>query len=171
MQTGSNYFVNPVAGGTGPELKYGGAAFTAGTTWGAWAPIGVEKITGGYEVAFKIGTDTYTVWNTDSSGNITTNVLATTSGSSTALEALETSFQQDLNGDHTIGIPSPTSPAAQVASTAPAPLGGSDTFAFRPDLGGIGATNASPPPVQQVGQLLTSVFERGSAECSTSLLT
>ena len=24
VQVGSNYFLNPVAGGTGPELKYGG---------------------------------------------------------------------------------------------------------------------------------------------------
>ena len=57
----TNYFLNPVAGGTGPELKYGGAAFTANSTWGAWAPIGAEAISGGYEVAFKIGTDSYTV--------------------------------------------------------------------------------------------------------------
>src|SRR6201999_257484 len=105
VQSGNNYFLNPVAGGTGPELKYGGVALTANSTWGAWAPIGTEAISGGYEVAFKIGTDTYTVWNTDTNGNITTNVLGTTSGSSTALEALETSFEQDLNNDGTVGVP------------------------------------------------------------------
>ncbi len=104
VQVGANFYLNP-ASGTGPELKYGGAVFTAGSTWGSWAPIGAEAISGGYEVAFKTGTDTYTVWDTDANGNITTNALGTTSGSSTALEALETSFQQDLNGDHIIGVP------------------------------------------------------------------
>ncbi len=105
VEVGSNFFLNPASGGTGPELKYGGAAFVAGTTWGAWAPIGAEAISGGYEVAFKTGADTYTVWDTDASGNLTTNALGTTSGSSIALESLEVSFQQDLNGDHIIGVP------------------------------------------------------------------
>jgi 20S proteasome alpha/beta subunit len=161
VQSGNNYFLNPVAGGTGPELKYGGAAFTSGSTWGAWAPIGAEAISGGYEVAFKIGTDTYTVWDTDTNGNITTNVLATTSGSNTALESLETSFQQDLNGDHTIGIPAHTAPSAQVASAAPAAqaapsLGGGDSFAFRPDLGSLGGGNAPPPAASPAaGEMLT----------------
>jgi hypothetical protein len=166
-QSGNNYFLNPVAGGTGPELKYGGAAFTAGGTWGSWAPIGVEKITGGYEVAFKIGADTYTVWDTDANGNITTNALGTTSGSSTGLEALETSFQQDLNGDHTIGIPAHTSPAAQVASAAPtAPsLGGGDGFAFRSDLGATaGSTGAASTLFQQAEQAVVSGIEHLSTE-------
>ncbi len=105
VEVGSNFFVDPVSGGTGPELKYGGAAFVAGTTWGGWAPIGAEAISGGYEVAFKIGADTYTVWDTDANGNLTTIALGTTSGSNPALEALEVSFQQDLNGDHVIGVP------------------------------------------------------------------
>jgi serralysin len=158
VQTGNDYFFNPVAGGTGPELKYGGAAFTAGSTWGAWAPIGAEAISGGYEVAFRIGADTYTVWNTDANGNITTNALATTSGSSTALETLETSFQQDLNGDGTIGIPPPTHAVAQVASAAPAAPAGftaTDTFAFRPGLGGIGAESAAPAVFAAAGEILT----------------
>ena len=166
VQTGSNYFLNPVAGGTGPELKYGGAPFTS-TTWGAWAPIGAEAISGGYEVAFKIGTDTYTVWNTDANGNITSNALPTTSGSSTSLEALETSFQQDLNGDHTIGIPAHTSPAAQVASAAPAApsLGGGDGFAFRPDLGATaGLSGAASTLFQQVEHAVASSIEHFSTE-------
>ena len=104
VQVGNNYFFDPVSGGTGPELKLSGAAFTAGT-WGAWAPIGSEATASGFEIAFKIGADTYTVWNTDANGNITTNALATTSGSSSALEGLETSFHQDLNGDGVIGPP------------------------------------------------------------------
>jgi 20S proteasome alpha/beta subunit len=163
VQTGSDYFFNPVAGGTGPEMKLSGAPWTTGT-WGGWTPIGVEATASGYEVAFKFvgNTTVYTVWNTDFNGNITTNALATTSGSSTALESLETSFQQDLNGDGTIGIPSHTSPAAQVASAAlaapaaPSLGGGGDGFVFRPDLGSIGGGNAPPPAVSPAaGEMLT----------------
>ena len=76
---------------------------------GSWAPgrRSAQKQTAtGYEVAWKLaGADQYTVWNTDSNGNDTTNTIGTVSGSSTALESLETSFHQDLNGDGVIGVP------------------------------------------------------------------
>ena len=169
VQTGNNYFFNPVAGGTGPELKYGGVAFTAGSTWGSWAPIGAEAISGGYEVAFKLGADTYTVWDTDANGNITTNALATTSGSNSTLESLETSFQQDLNGDGTVGVPAHTSPAALVASVSPAAPAqsfvGSDGFAFHPDLGATaGSAGAAPAALQQIEQLVLSSIQHIGTE-------
>ena len=60
----------------------------------------------GYEVAWKVpGADQYTVWTTDSSGNYISSIIGAVSGTSTALESLETSFHQDLNGDGVIGIP------------------------------------------------------------------
>ena len=60
----------------------------------------------GYEVAlFNASSQLYTVWNTDSSGNVLSASISGVSGTNTALESIETSFQQDLNGDHTIGIP------------------------------------------------------------------
>ena len=100
---GNNYLSNN--SGSGPELKYVGAAVVAGQ-FGAWAPIGAEQTASGYEVAWKIaGADQYTVWNTDSSGNYISIPIGTVSGTSTALESLETSFHQDLNGDGVIGIP------------------------------------------------------------------
>src|SRR5437588_195048 len=71
-------------------------------------PIAVEQTASGYEIAWKntaAGVDQYSVWNTDSSGNYLTNVLNNVSGSSIALGSIETSFQQDLNGDGTIGLP------------------------------------------------------------------
>ena len=37
---------------------------------------------------------------------------------STALETLETTFHQDLNGDGVIGVPSPTSPAEAASSSS-----------------------------------------------------
>src|SRR5439155_1300098 len=88
-QVGSNYYF--YSGGSGPELKYGGAAVVAGQ-FAPWVPIGAEQTAGGYEFAWKMpGTDNYTVWNTDSSGNYITNVTGIVSGSSNALETLETS--------------------------------------------------------------------------------
>ena len=50
------------------------------------------------------GADQYTVWNTDSNGNYVSDTIGVVSGTSYALESLETSFQQDLNGDGTIGL-------------------------------------------------------------------
>ena len=74
------------------------------TIGGPWAPIGAEQTASGYEVAWKVpGADQYTVWNTDSSGNYVSNVIGVVSGTSAALESLETSFHQDLNGDGVIG--------------------------------------------------------------------
>ena len=102
---GNAYEINPVGGGTGPMLQYGGANITAGE-FGAWTLIGAEATAGGYEVAWKVsGQDTYTVWNTDSSGNFASSAIGAVAGASSTLESLETSFQQDLNGDGTIGIP------------------------------------------------------------------
>ncbi|MFL5238544.1 MAG: hypothetical protein ACJ8EL_13250, partial [Rhizomicrobium sp.] len=48
----------------------------------------------------------YTVWGTDSSGNVVSNLTGgvVVSGTSNALEALEPSFHQDLNGDSEMGI-------------------------------------------------------------------
>ena len=91
--------------GSGPSLKYGGAVVTAGE-FGTWTPIGAVQVAGGYDVAWKDpGTGQYTVWSTDSNGNYLSNLIGAVSGTSTALESLETTFNQDLNGDGTIGIP------------------------------------------------------------------
>ena len=71
---------------------------------GGWMPIGAEQTATGYEVAWKVtGADQYTVWNTDSNGNYLSDI-GVVSGTSYALESLETSFHQDLNGDGTIGL-------------------------------------------------------------------
>ena len=109
------------------------------------------------------------MWDTDANGNITTNALATTSGSNTTLESLETSFQQDLNGDGTVGVPAHTSPAALVASVSPAAPAqsfvGSDGFAFRPDLGATaGSAGAAPAALQQIEQLVLSSIQHIGTE-------
>ena len=105
VQVGDDYFLDNTSTGTGPELMYDFAPFAAGQ-WGAWAPIGAEITATGYEVAFKYaGADLYSVWNTDSNGNIATYTIGAVQGNSPALEAAELSFNQDLNGDGVIGIP------------------------------------------------------------------
>jgi hypothetical protein len=110
VTTGGNYFLNSTGSSSlGPELKYGGAAVTAGE-FGAWTPIGAVQVAGGgYDVAWQnTTTGQYTVWSTDSNGNYQSNVIGAVSGNSTTLEALETVFNQDLNGDGTLGPPPPT---------------------------------------------------------------
>jgi 20S proteasome alpha/beta subunit len=119
LEDGSNYFLEPTGGST-VELSYGGAPVVAGQftqSGSTWVPIGAEQTASGYEVAWKVqGADNYTVWYTDSSGNYLSSVFASASGTSAALESFETSFQQDLNGDGTIGVPPP--PSATVIETA-----------------------------------------------------
>lgn len=119
IQTDGSTALTEIAGnfylytnGSGPELQRGGAAATDGE-YGTWTPIGAIQITGGYDVAWKDpASGLYTVWSTDSHGNYLANLIPAVPGYSSSLESLETNFNQDLNGDGTIGIPAGTSPAA-----------------------------------------------------------
>ena len=100
-QVGNEYFLLD-SSDVGPALSYGGTPETVGLE-APWRPIGAEQTASGYEVAWKNrATGQYIVWNTDSSGNYLsdTDIL---SRRSPELEVLETSFQQDLNNDGTIG--------------------------------------------------------------------
>ncbi|OCK58333.1 M10 family metallopeptidase C-terminal domain-containing protein [Bradyrhizobium sp. LMTR 3] len=88
--------------GSGPLLKYAGAAVVAGQ-FGAYVPIGAEQTATGYQIAWKVsGTDNYGIWNVDSAGNYTSN-SGVLSGTSATLKSFETSFVQDLNGDGVVG--------------------------------------------------------------------
>ena len=105
-QVGNNFFLDNTGSGSGPELQYKGVAVTVGE-FGTTTPIGAVQVAGGgYDVAWKDPVSgLYTAWSTDSNGNYLSNLIGTVSGTSTALEALETTFNQDLNGDGQIGIP------------------------------------------------------------------
>ena len=109
VQVGSNYYLDSISSGTGPELQTWRRAGDRRPIWSWIAPIGAEQTASGYDVAWKNpGTDQYAVWSTDSNGNFISNITGLVAGNSIALESLETTFQQDLNGDGTIGIPSVT---------------------------------------------------------------
>jgi 20S proteasome alpha/beta subunit len=111
LQDGSNYFLAPT-GGAEVELSYGGSPVVAGQFTdqfgSSWTPIGAEQTANGFEVAWKVpGADEYMVWNTDAHGNYVSTPLNSTSGTSSALQSIETSFHQDLNGDGVIGLSQP----------------------------------------------------------------
>ena len=84
------------------------------------------------------------MWNTDSSGNYVSDTIGIVSGASTALESLETSFQQDLNGDGVIGVPTMATSASGTQSIS-VTIGGpnNDTFIFHPGVGGEAIVNAA----------------------------
>src|SRR5690242_6788499 len=83
-------------------LSSGGRPVNIGA-FGAWTPLGIEKFGSGYQVVWKNGTaDEFKIWTLNSSGNLVSegSVLP---GANAELQALETTFQQNLNGDATIG--------------------------------------------------------------------
>ena len=64
------------------------------------APIGAANAATGYDAAWKVvGADEYIVWSTDNGGNYIGSPTGAVSGENIALEDLEPSLRQDLNGD------------------------------------------------------------------------
>jgi Tryptophan-rich Synechocystis species C-terminal domain/Bacterial Ig-like domain (group 1) len=155
VKVGSNYFLDPTGGSSGPELKFEGAAYVAGE-WGAWTPYAAVKTATGYDVAWKDGSGDYTVWSADSNGNWIQDLISSVRATNTALESIETTFHQDLNGDGVIGIPpAATSPAATNQPTAPlatgnataiaSSSGGGGSFVFDPNFGHVTISNDALP--------------------------
>ncbi|MET4089337.1 M10 family metallopeptidase C-terminal domain-containing protein [Bradyrhizobium sp. S3.5.5] len=108
VQVVSNYYLDSISIGTGPTLKYGGAAVTVGM-FGTWSPVGAEQVSGGYDVAWKNSANgAFSFWSTDSNGNFVTHLAPDAAGNSTTVTSLEATFQQDLNGDGAIGAGSVT---------------------------------------------------------------
>jgi serralysin len=152
VQVGSNYYLEAISTGSGPVLKISGATVVAGQ-YGTWAPIGAEQTAGGYDVAWKDPVSgQYSAWSTDSNGNYLSNLVGQVAGTNTALEALETAFHQDLNGDGTVGIPSAVVAGTSATNSLTEPHRpdtagiGNDSFHFRADLGTptADAVNMSP---------------------------
>ena len=81
-------------------LKLSGSPVTVGQFGATIAPIAAAAITGGYEVAWKVGTSgPYIVWDTDTNGNYLGSPTGVVNGQAFALEDLEPSFGFDVNGD------------------------------------------------------------------------
>ena len=137
-----------IGGALGPQLTLSGVPVTAGP-FGSWTAIGVEHTAGGgYEVAWKVsGADQYSVWNTDSNGNYLSNAIGVVPGSSAALESLETSFAQDLNGDGVTGLVIEASGATRLVLTG-------DNYFMHPVSGASGPVvklNGLPVAASQTG--------------------
>ena len=131
--------------------------------FGQWTPIGAEQTASGYEVAWKVtGADQYAVWDTDSNGNYTSNILDTVSGTDPTLQSIETSFQQDLNGDGYIGLVgvsrasrklrrsdaygkwTVTTLDRRTRTISSMVVAGADTFVFPPNFGANMVNNFNP---------------------------
>ena len=163
VEVGSNYYLESASNGSGPELKFGGAAVTAGQ-FGSYVLVGAALLAGGgYEVAWKIpGTEQFSIWNTDSNGNYLS--FTALSGTSTALESLETSFNQDLNGDGVIGIPAATGPVATgPAQAALVSVSNNDTFVFRSGGNGSDLANAAGPSAMHLEGLFSAASSKFAA--------
>jgi hypothetical protein len=103
-KTGDAYELNPAGGSGGPLLELHGGAVTKGQFGAAgWTPVGAVQTATGYEVAFESSQHQFVIWNTDLNGDYVSNATGVLSGTSYALEQLETTFGEDLNGDGTTG--------------------------------------------------------------------
>ncbi|WP_375313595.1 M10 family metallopeptidase C-terminal domain-containing protein [Bradyrhizobium sp. A5] len=127
IQSGDDFYMNPVGAGSGVELKYTGSAVLVGQ-FGVWTPVGAEQTANGYQVAWKApGTSQFIIWHTDSSGNYQ-NDTGVLSGTSSTLEQAESSFHQDLNGDGTIGFVAATAAAIELFGSTSLLQGGANFY-------------------------------------------
>jgi Ca2+-binding RTX toxin-like protein len=146
VQAGSFYAMYAVGASSGTQIRSGGGGVQAGQ-FGAWVPIAAEATASGYQIVWKMGAaDQYSLWMTDASGNMVSNPTGVVSGSSYALESSETVFQQDLNGDGTIGLVTTTIESFGATKLVQA-LG---TYFVDPVAGGIG------PQLKYMGAALTA---------------
>jgi hypothetical protein len=104
LLAGNDYLIQ-VKGQGAVELSSGGLPMTVGD-YGGWTAFAAQQTSTGYEVALRVpGTDEYGVWYTDSQGNAVSTPFGQVSGTSTQLEGIEASFNDDLNNDGVIGTP------------------------------------------------------------------
>ncbi|MBB4423055.1 serralysin [Bradyrhizobium sp. CIR48] len=105
---GGYYYLDDISTGSGPTLKYAGAAVIA-ANYGTWSVVGAEQVSGGgYDVVWKNSANAhYSVWSTDANGNFLTTLAAAPEvlGTDASLQALEPTLHQDINGDGTTGVP------------------------------------------------------------------
>ncbi|NYG48459.1 serralysin [Bradyrhizobium sp. IAR9] len=111
VQTGDNFYLDPISTGSGPILKISGSPVSA-IGCGTWAPIAAEQTASGYDVAWKDSVSGhYTAWSTDSNGNYISNIVPEVTGTNASFQSLENTFHQDLNGDGSVGVSGASSAA------------------------------------------------------------
>jgi Tryptophan-rich Synechocystis species C-terminal domain/Putative esterase len=136
LLTDGTYYYLQIGNGPAVELSYNGAPVAVGQ-FGAWTPIAMQQTATGYEVALEqMGADQYAVWDTDSSGNYVSGPISSVSGTSAALESIEPSFNDDLNGDGTIGIPLPSNATVIESSGSTRLLAAGSNYLIEPNGGG-----------------------------------
>ena len=139
---GNLFELNPAGGG--PLLELNGSVVTDGQFSAGWTPVGAEQTATGYEVAFKNAANQFVVWNVGANGDYTSAATGFLSGTSYALEQLELTFGEDLNGDTHVG------PATTPIGTNGALTQVANQFQLTPLGGGTGpllALNGSPVTV------------------------
>ena len=105
VEVGNQYYIYN-SSGSGVALTYAGAIVTAGK-FGGWTPIAAVQTATGYDVAWKMtGSNEYTVWATNSSGNTVGNLTGGPVSATSYMRwiPLESTFNQDLNGDEVTGL-------------------------------------------------------------------
>ena len=147
-------------GGTGPLLTLSGSAVTVGQFGSGIVPVGAVKTTNGYEVAWNLGNGTYVVWNTDANGNYTGNATGVVGGTSCTLEALETAFGEDLNGDGKIG-PTLTTLASNGTTALVQAANG---YELNPSGGGTGPLLTLSGSAVTVGQFGSGIVPVGAVK-------
>src|SRR5262249_1030239 len=105
-QIGNNYFLNKVGvSNTGPQLKYSGAPVTA-LQFCSCTVICALQTAHGYDGACNFSANRpHPVSSPFPYTTLFRSIVPVGSGSNIALESIETTFQQDLNGDGLIGVP------------------------------------------------------------------
>src|SRR5205085_12008766 len=111
IEVGGNFVME--TGATNVALSFQGSLLNESQLTSNWFPIGAEKTAAGYDFAWK-GDPGYMVWSIDANGIYTGNIVAGVSGTSYALESLESVFGQDLNGDSHVGLTVATGGAVEV---------------------------------------------------------
>ena len=98
----NNLYYLPNSDGTLTPLQFDDGGVWVGQFCPSFTPIGYVQTSSGYEVAWRYGYgDLVAIWACDRTGNVVSYQIY--SHGSYALELLETTFGQDLNGDGVIG--------------------------------------------------------------------
>ena len=153
-EIGNNFFLDRQQR-VGPLAEIAGRGVVAGQ-FGGWTPIGAEQTASGYEVAWKVPAPISIRSGTPTATAITLKYLDVVSGTSAALQSLETSFHQDLNGEG-IGLVLDGRLGSQTLTAGSSPTSliggpndilnagaGADIFVFQPNFGANTVNNFAP---------------------------